>query len=96
MKFTPENLMLLPIGRYVITRKPFASHPDFIETNELHVLEVEGERRYCIGAFPNRFLVRIEKIKGKLVFEAFATIADNLLEMGQMGIKKLNLYTIQQ
>lgn len=96
MKLTPKNLMNLPIGKYPISRKPYATNPNYVQKNELHVWDDKGERRYYIGSFNNRFTLKIEKDEEtqELFFNAFVLVANELFEMrsgGSLDIKQYNI-----
>lgn len=97
MEFTPENVINLPAGKYTMYRSPYIAIPEHVEENELHVWwDNEGYKRYFVGNFLNRFALSIERNEdGKLVFSAFATVANNLLEMSEHTLWELKKYKIK-
>jgi hypothetical protein len=96
MNLTPENLVNLPIGKYAISRKPYITSPDYVQQNELHVYEYEGEKCYAIGKFHEKFTLRIDTSKesDSLRLVAFVMVSDNLFEMSSEGIYELKKYLI--
>ena len=97
MKFTPENLLTLPVGKYSITRNPYISSPEHVETNGLHISVRDGERVYFIGEFLNRFTMRInsDKESNALSFEAFVTVSNSLFCMSEISLLELRKYTVE-
>lgn len=97
MNLTPENLIKLPIGKYVITRKPFITSPGFIQTNELHVWEDGEHIRYYIGKFPERFSVTIntDDETGTLFIDAVVTVADSTFRISEHSLYELKKYDIK-
>ena len=94
MKFTPENLLTLPVGRYEITRKPYFN--DYTETNELHVYLFEGKRKYKIGVFPEQFQISVDtgEEPNSLFFSAHTLVADSVFDISEGSLYKLTKYAI--
>ena len=100
MKLTPENLMSLPVGKYLISRIPYVTSPHYVETNELHVWDNKGEKGYYIGRFGDRFTLLIEPLlndKGEtvLTLSGVTTIANNSFRMTQNSEYNLTKYEVE-
>lgn len=94
MKFTPENLLTLPVGNYELKRSPYISSPSYFERTELNVSLHEGNRLYYMGRFPERFTITIEKNEGNLYFDACVVVASSVFRISENSLIDLHKYEI--